>query len=291
MGFTCLVIMLIFVSSFFTTKNKKRKTSKKQQAMKKITIFAVSALMLVSFSYNGDSSKKGLLKGEEVKIYGGKGWSWAKISKKGNPESVGFTITDEALASVPIGNGTGDHNAHGAAHEHWIAKFNPVAGTIIPFNFVMLNWNPNGHPPENIYDKPHFDFHFYQQTPEEVMAIGPYEVDSLKFNNVPAPQYFPEKYVNTNHSLPQMGAHWVDVTSSELHGKPFTETFIYGSYNGKVTFYEPMITLEFLKTQKTYERAIPVPGKFQESGWYPTAMRIVKHDGQTDVILDKIANT
>lgn len=59
------------------------------------------------------------------------------------------------------------------------------------------------------------------------------------------------------------------------------------SFDGKVTFYEPMITCEFLKSQKKYERQIPVPSKLQEEGWYPTAIIIVKHDGQTDVILDK----
>jgi hypothetical protein len=255
--------------------------------MKKILVSAVSALVLLSFTYNGDSSKKGLLKGDEITIHGGKGWTWTKVNKKGEPESIGFSITDEVLNTVPIGSGDMSHGAHGMDHQHWIAKFNPLSNTIIPFNFVMLNWNPNGHPPANIYDKPHFDFHFYQQTPEEVMAIGAYEVDSLKFNNVPSSEYFPEKYVNTGHSLPQMGAHWVDVTSAELHGTPFTETFIYGSFDGKVTFYEPMITLEFLKNQKNYERALPVPAKFQETGWYPTAMRVVKHDGQTDVVLDK----
>ena len=255
--------------------------------MKKFLIIAVSAIVLVSFGYNSDNSKKGLFKGEEVTIHNGKGWTWTKVNKKGAPEQIGFTITDDALNSVPKGSGSTGHNAHAVHEDYWVAKFNPVAGTIIPFNFVLLNWNPNGHPPENIYDKPHFDFHFYSQTPEEVMAIGPYEVDSLKFNNVPAAEYFPAKYVNTGHSLPKMGAHWVDVTSPELHGKPFTETFIYGSFDGKVTFYEPMITLEFLKTQKKYERDIPVPSKFQEEGWYPTAMKIVKHDGQTDVILDK----
>lgn len=256
--------------------------------MKKILIFAVSALVLASFSYNGDSSKKGLLKGEEVAIHGGKGWTWAKISKKGTPESIGFTVTDEVLNTVPVPSGQmpAGHEGH-AGLEYWIAKFNPVAGAVIPFNFVLLNWNPYGHPPANIYDKPHFDFHFYSQTPEEVMAIGPYEVDSLKFNNVPGPDYLPTKYVNTGHSIPQMGSHWVDVTSSELNGKPFTETFIYGSFDGQVTFYEPMITLDFLKTQKSYERAIPVPAKFKETGWYPTNMRISKHDGQTDVVLDK----
>jgi hypothetical protein len=257
--------------------------------MKKILIIAMSAIVLVSFSYNGDSSKKGLLKGEEVNVHNGKGWTWAKINKKGTPEQIGFTLTDEALNSVPVGMGnmSGHGGGHAASEDYWIAKFNPIAGAVIPFNFVLLNWNPNGHPPANIYDKPHFDFHFYSQTPEEVMAIGASEADSVKFNQVPGTEYLPAKYVNTGHNIPMMGAHWIDVTSSELNGKPFTETFIYGSYEGRVTFYEPMITLEFLKNQKKYEREIPVPAKFQEAGWYPTVMKIVKHDGETDVVLDK----
>ena len=257
--------------------------------MKKIIILAVSALVLVSFSYNSGSSKKGLLKGEEVNIHKGKGWTWAKINKKGDPEQIGFTLTDDALNSVPVGMGMANMAGHGAhtAEDYWVAKFNPIAGAVIPFNFVLLNWNPNGHPPVNIYDKPHFDFHFYEQTPEEVMAIGASEADSVKFNNTPSADYLPAKYVNTGHNIPQMGAHWIDVTSSELNGKPFTETFIYGSYEGKVTFYEPMITLEFLKNQKKYEREIPVPAKFQRPGWYPTVMKIMKHDGETDIVLDK----
>src|SRR5919112_1895315 len=105
--------------------------------MKKILISAVSAFVLVSFTYNSDSSKKGLLKGEEVTIHGGKGWSWTKVNKKGEPESVGFSITDDVLNTVPIGSGNMSHGAHGMDHQHWIAKFNPLSNTIIPFNFVM----------------------------------------------------------------------------------------------------------------------------------------------------------
>jgi hypothetical protein len=81
--------------------------------------------------------------------------------------------------------------------------------------------------------------------------------------------------------VPMMGAHWVDPTSGEFHGQPFGETFIFGSYEGKVTFYEPMITLEFLKNNSNFERSIPQPAKVQKSGYYPTKMRVVKHDGVT----------
>ena len=137
--------------------------------MKKILLFGAFTALLVSFSHSGGGSgKKGLHKGEEVKVHAGKAWTWAKISKKGTPENIGITLTDEALNSVPMGSGNMGHGHGGGQHDYWIVKFSPVTGTIIPFNFVLMNWNPNGHPPEKIYDKPHFDFHFYSSTPEEV---------------------------------------------------------------------------------------------------------------------------
>ncbi|MGZ5134622.1 MAG: hypothetical protein ACXWCG_05715, partial [Flavitalea sp.] len=134
---------------------------------------------------------------------------------------------------------------------------------------------------------PHFDFHFYMMSSEQVKNIPPYELDSLKFKNWPAPAYFPTSYFNAGGGVPQMGAHWVDLTSGEFNGQQFTQTFIYGSYNGNVTFYEPMITLEFLKNNNNYQRAIPQPAKVQKTGWYPTKLRVIKHDAVTDVILDE----
>jgi len=126
-------------------------------------------------------------------------------------------------------------------------------------------------------------------TPAEVAAIPPYEVDSLKFKNWPAPAYLPAGYFNAGGGVPQMGAHWVDPTSGEFNGLGFTQTFIYGSYDGKVTFYEPMITLEFLKATSNFERTIPQPAKVQKTGYYPTKLRVVKHDGLTEIILDGFA--
>jgi hypothetical protein len=261
--------------------------SKKEETMKKILVFAIAA---VSFAFcdknEGGGGKESTLKGPEVAVHGGKAWTWVKTDKQGNPLKVGITLDAQAMNTVPIGNNGSGHN-HGTGND-WVVKFSDVAGAIVPFNFVGLNWNPNGHEPEHIYDKPHFDFHFYSQTPEEVMAIPAYEVDSAKFKNVPAADYFPANYINPGGGIPMMGAHWLDVTSGELNGKPFTETFIFGSYDGKVTFYEPMITHEFLKSQTNYERVIPAPAKFQKDGWYPTVMRIVQHDGLTDIVLDKM---
>jgi len=106
----------------------------------------------------------------------------------------------------------------------------------------MLDWNPHGHPPAHIYDKPHFDLHFYMTPETEVMRY----MDSTKMMINPAADYLPANYIGAN-PVPMMGKHWMDATSGELRGQPFTQTFLYGSYNGQVVFYEPMVTLDFLK--------------------------------------------
>lgn len=86
-----------------------------------------------------------------------------------------------------------------------------------------------------------------------------------------------------------MGKHFIDVTSLEFNKQSFTQTFIYGSYNSKVTFYEPMITLDFLKNVSNFERSIPQPLRFKNAELYPTKMHVVKRNGLTDIILEGFA--
>src|SRR5690606_24824712 len=108
-----------------------------------------------------------IYKGPVVKVHGGQTWTWIQIDREGNPERMALSLTDKALASVPIGTGNAGHgHAQGHTSENnFVVKFHPKA-SILPFNHVGLNWNPIGHEPEHIYGKPHFDFHFYLPTPE-----------------------------------------------------------------------------------------------------------------------------
>jgi len=254
--------------------------------MKKFMLMAISGvLILTSCTKDHDNGGSNIYKGPVTKVHEGKAWTWIQLDRWGKPERLGISLTDAALSSVPVGSEDDGHDHDHADENNFTLQFHPKA-SITPFNHVGMGWNPHGHEPEHIYDRPHFDFHFYMMTPAQVAAIPPYEVDSVKFNNWPAPAYLPANYFNAGGGVPQMGAHWVDVTSGEFNGKGFTQTFIYGSYDGNVTFYEPMITLDFLKNNSNFERAIPQPSKVQKSGYYPTKMRVVKHDGVTEVILD-----
>jgi large repetitive protein len=46
-----------------------------------------------------------------------------------------------------------------------------------------------------------------------------------------------------------MGLHWNDPDAPERKGAPFTQTFIYGSYDGAMIFGEPMVAKSYLETK------------------------------------------
>jgi hypothetical protein len=254
--------------------------------MKKLIPLFLAVAAFASSCKKDNETRGGNFKGAETTLYGGKAWTNIQLDNNGNPQSFSININDAALNSLPVGTGEEGHDPANDFELHLASVAAPVV-----FDHIGLDWNPNGHEPDGIYTKPHFDFHFYMISEAEQAAIPPYEVDSSKFLNYPAAGYMPATYVPTSGGVPQMGTHWVDVTSPELdpvHPQPFTQTFIYGSYDGKVTFFEPMITLDFIKNNTTFERTIPQPAKFAKAGYYPTRIRISKHDGVTEIILDQL---
>ncbi len=164
----------------------------------------------------------------------------------------------------------------------------PAEKIVTPFTHIVVDWNPFGHPPTNIYDKPHFDMHFYLMDEADRLQIPSYQQDSTGFLQYPAVGYLPATYFPFPGGVPQMGTHWADGTSPELNPvnpQPFTQTFIYGSYKGNVTFYEPMATLDFLTTITSFTRDIPQPSKWGKDGYYPTKLSFTKTHGTMQVTL------
>lgn len=246
--------------------------------MKKV--FFLFAISVALFSCKKDDDKKdNIYKGAAVQVHDGKAWTWAKINKNGAPEQLAITIEDKVLNSVPTeADGEGGHNSH---ENNLVLPFHPKAIEATPFKHAGLDWNPIGHEPDGVYTISHFDLHYYMISEAERMAA----TDMGKILAEPAQGYVPANHV-AGAPVPTMGLHWIDATSPELNGAPFTQTFIYGSYNSKVIFYEPMITLDFLKNTTNFERPIPQPAKFQQAGYYPTKMRVTRHNGVVDIILE-----
>ncbi|MDX5482919.1 MAG: DUF5602 domain-containing protein [Hymenobacteraceae bacterium] len=195
--------------------------------------------------------------------------TWVTVSKEGNPTAIGVAMSEKALTNLPQGEGQ-QHDGH---HVYETVLDFPKAAALTPFRFMTLDWNPHGHEPANVYEKPHFDFHFYMISDElrkTIPGLAPTELDPAP----PAPAYLPADYIMTPGRIPAMGTHFVDATSPELHGHPFVQTFIYGGYQGEVIFYEPMITLDYIASKPQATIPIKQPAAFQKEGYYPQSYRV-----------------
>jgi hypothetical protein len=212
----------------------------------------------------GAGPQQGTFYGAAVKIGDGIGRTYFTV-EGGTVTEVGVALSERALSVLPTGDGH-----HGGEHRHdveYVLKMHPQNPT--PYQHVGLNWNPFGHPPAGIYDVAHFDVHFYMISEAERAAIDPSDPEwEQKASNLPSAEFIPENYLPAHaltgatpveETYPQMGLHWVDTTSPELHGEPLTGTFIYGSYNGRIIFAEPMITRALLESKQDFGHTLPKP--------------------------------
>jgi hypothetical protein len=69
-----------------------------------------------------------------------------------------------------------------------------------------------------------------------------------------------------------MGNHLIDSKSPDLqpNGPPFSHTFIYGAYDGRITFLEPMITHAYIASKPSMCAPIKQPQEWELAGSYPT---------------------
>lgn len=225
------------------------------------------------------------------------------------PVEIGVAISESAMDNLPTAAVTPAMAGH-EAHANTAMVMNMYLLDLpsqnpTPYKFVQFDWNPVGHEPPGVYDLPHFDFHFYTVGVDVRNSIVPtdtkYDTKAALF---PAEAFRAPFYLDGATAanapagavaVPQMGLHWLDVRSPELQGmagkpeafKPFTKTFLYGSWNGEFIFDEPMITRAYLQAKKgatdpaVRDEIIPVstPAKYQRPGYYPSAYRIT-YDAQ-----------
>lgn len=193
--------------------------------------------------------------------------AWITENKNGEPISVGIKLSEKALQNLPVNT------------TQYVFTLPKNKGQNF-FTHVLFDWNPLGHEPAEIYDVPHFDIHFYTISNEDRLKIPfltPENLDTppaSQFDILPASQYIPTFYIPLPGLVPEMGAHWVNFTSPELNGYPFTHTMIWGSYNGEFIFWEPMITLDYLLSKPDATFPISQPEKYQKDGWYANEYKI-----------------
>lgn len=217
--------------------------------------------------------------------------SYAELDTSGAPKVIGVAWSASALVGLPSGSdhhrcfGRDSHGTIGSSSkcqetfEHVIPLPDVVSRRAdIPFKWVLLNWNHVGHIPPGIYDVPHFDVHFEMASIAEIFAIEPgpcgpefVRCDQFEIGKKPLPpNYVHADYKNVDAVVPAMGNHLIDLTGPEFNKQPFTRSFIFGVYDGKMIFYEEMVTRAHLLAKPDMCTPIKSPAAVEMSGFYPT---------------------
>ena len=245
--------------------------------------------------------------GEPQQVGNGRARAYVILDEKNGhtPLEVGVALDERALDGLPApmpanmvmaGSNAGPHDHSGSTIFN--LRLPTQHGT--PYQFVELDWNPGGHEPPGVYDIPHFDFHFYTITREQRDAIDPAQLGDSAYlaksgalppQSQQTPLYIPLGAPGVPlAAVPHMGVHWADLRSQELQGmfghpeayRPFTTTYLHGSWDGQFIFDEPMVTRAFILGRRTAstlaqrDSVIPLQraASVRVPGMYPTAYRI-----------------
>lgn len=257
-------------------------------------------LAMILTACNSDGLRREL--GHSVKLGQGEATSYIDYSGGDVPEAIGLLLSAGALQGLPQetdGHHCFDGNDDGQIDRvsecnHANEWFIPLPGSAsrngdIPFAWILLDWNTHGHGPPGVYDHPHFDVHFYIQSMEDAAAIdegecGPERVRCDQFALATKPlaeRYLPEGYINVDAVTPGMGNHLIAPSAPEFNGQTFMRTWIYGAYDGEITFVEEMLTRAYLLSQPDACFAIPQPQAYAVAGFYPT-LSCIRYDPQFD---------
>ena len=231
--------------------------------------------------------------------------TWLEASADGTLEKLGVEMSKSALSGLPVkrnmtsrcfdvnGNGVLDPMECEGDEERKLSLPAEAAALGVTFSWVSVNFNPEGHIPEN-WTVPHFDFHFYLAPKEEISAIRTGQCgilincDDFETAVKPVPaKYTPPDYISIDAAVSEMGNHLIDSTSPQM-GPPFAKAehvVIYGAYDGHIIFIEPMITSETLMNNPNTCFEIKQPEAWEASGYYPAEYCITADDARYYVSL------
>ena len=262
------------------------------------TLYSLSAVVALSIAMAACSSERTagpkLYQGDTADLGNGDVSTYLETDAAGDLVAIGVRLSASSLTDFPLEpDGTapcfdvdGD-GAEDAQTECFMMLrrdlYLPLSESpeLAPFGYVQFNYNPHGHPPPAppVYAEPHFDFHFYLVGLEDVKNIRTgtcgffIDCDLYERARVPVPaEYMPPDYIEVGAAAGEEGNHLLLSTAPELGDPPadFTQTFIFGSYDGHIIFYEPMIAVSVFTSGLDECYPIAEPTAWEVAGPYPT---------------------
>ena len=225
-------------------------------------VLVASSMLACSETATAPPDLSGTFYGSTTTMANGSGRAYVTLDATGTPTELGVALTETALDGLPT------------TKAEYVFAF-PAEASATAFQHAAINWEPTGHAPA-AYLVPHFDFHFYMissQQREAITSADPSYATKLALQ--PTASFLPAGYV-IGMGMERMGMHWRDPASPELSGAPFTSTFIYGSYDGKIIFAEPMIAKSYLDSKPALVvRPLKLPQQYSTTGQQATAYSTV----------------
>jgi hypothetical protein len=213
--------------------------------------------------------------------------TFVHLNADGTLRTLGVQVDQAAMDTLPSvptndgqtcwdknGDGTTDAETEcNGGHERvlWFPKLKDV-----PFKWVMFNYQAKGHGPVHVFDRGHFDMHFFIQdfVARNFIRLGPCGVFTncddyaRAMKDIPAP-FWPVGFENQGGVSGRMGNHLADTSEAPFNGLPFTQAFVYGQYDGHLTYFESVVAVDFARSRPDECKPIKAPPAMEISGWYP----------------------
>lgn len=233
--------------------------------------------------------------GDSIELGNGVVTTFSSVTPSGQPKYVGIHFADGTFEALPSAEDFENGDAEGQkVHGFWSQPFNLEfpEQTPDPITYAGCGWNPQGHTPNGVYDRPHFDLHYHFYEPDVVGQIGPGVIEALPDEKIPDGY----RLIEGGAVIPAMGAHLAPKDAPEFNGQEWQETLIWGAADVdgddeyENTFVEPMITLDYFENtlNGVEKQAIPQPAVYPTAGHYPTTytVRDLGNDGYAVVMED-----
>jgi hypothetical protein len=266
------------------------------------TLALAAALGVASLAWQPAQAQVHVVSTKTEKVGKGSANAYVTMTNKGVPIALGVSFNKGALDGLPTDMNPTNRCFNGKClgdYDYDFALQGEAAKAVSPFAWIMLNWNPHGHgqPAPPPWAEPHFDIHFYIADRATIRALKTgtcgemIDCEDFKRATKPVPgAYTHGDYISVDAAVPAMGNHLIDTKSPELQpgGPKFTATFIFGALDGHVAFYEPMITLAYLRSNPNKCETIKQPAAFEFAGHYPTkyCVRHTARTGKTTVSIE-----
>lgn len=154
--------------------------------MKTSLVLSTVVLVLGALSPGYSTTRSARVLGAPSSLGKGTVASYAELDgAAGAPNAIGVVFSAGALDALPTALSDGhrcfDTNKDGVIDpatecSAWHERVLPVPNEVsrrpdVPFKWALLNWNPKGHIPPGVFDKPRFDVHFYIEPIENIFAL------------------------------------------------------------------------------------------------------------------------